>query len=511
MTESERRSASEKYYQELREKLDEHIRKDSRLNALSRKIAENAADFNDTAQYSELVSNHIGAVLQENIGEISSPLAKEFVCTELLKDQHSAINETLGRVQVSIDEKNGIHLNPQKAPFPFERVRQVTHALEDPTVKPETIRRRANAPVANVAKSFHDDYIRTNAKLRNDLGLKPVIQRYGANCCAWCSAVAGKYRFGEQPEDIFRRHDNCDCVIIYDTQVLRGKQTADGGRSKTWEEVDPSDFVQDQPTVFTQEQAKAIEQQNLQYIGLTNDLGSGIMEEGKNYGKYRGQLDVPYEGMISTKDLDEFNKNALNSIMEETGFSEKEAREAHSAIVEWCGDDYKSFTNGQQKDKEKIINNCLSRMGAYDGEIQRGLSFTNAADGAEFKNAEVGKTVSMKSVSAWSNDSGVAARYSKKSSSDCDSVVLVCDSNKSAVGVQHISKWGTMEAEVLSPSTAKWEVTKKTVISKYDYLKNEVLPKTKIPPKKKMLENRLKNEEDILKTRTITILQVKEV
>lgn len=278
MTESERKAASEKYYQELREKLDERVRKDSRLNALSRKIAENAADFNDTAQYSEIVSNHIAAVLQENIGEITSPLAKEFVCTELLKDHHSAINETLGRVQVSIDEKSGIHLNPQKAPFPFERVRQVARALEDPTVKPETIRRRANAPVANVAKSFHDDYIRTNAKLRNDLGLKPVIQRYGANCCAWCSAVAGKYRFGEQPEDIFRRHDNCNCIIIYDTQVLRGKQTADGGRSKTWEEVDPSDFVQDQPTVFTQEQAKAIEQRNLQYKGLTNASRSGTIE-----------------------------------------------------------------------------------------------------------------------------------------------------------------------------------------------------------------------------------------
>lgn len=238
---------------------------------------------------------------------------------------------------------------------------------------------------------------------------------------------------------------------------------------------------------------------------------SGIIEVGKNYGKYRGQLDVPYEGMISSKDLDEFNKNALNSIMEETGFSEKEAREAQSAIVEWCGDDYKSFTNGQQKDKEKIINNCLSRMGAYDGEIQRGLSFSDPNDGAEFINAEVGKTVSMKSVSAWSNDSGVASRYAGKSGSDCDSVVLVCDDNKSAVGVQHISKWGTFEAEVLSPSTAEWEVTEKTVISKYDYLKNEVLPNTKIPPKKKMLEKRLKDEENILKTRTITILRVKEV
>lgn len=238
---------------------------------------------------------------------------------------------------------------------------------------------------------------------------------------------------------------------------------------------------------------------------------SDIIKSGKNYGEYRGQLDVPYEGQISSKDLDEFNKKALNSIMEETGLSEKDARVAQSAIIEWCGDDYKSFTNGQQKDKEKIINDCLSRMGAYDGEIQRGMNFSNAADGAEFINAEVGKTISMKSVSAWSNDSGVAARYAGKSGSDCDSVILICDKNKSAAGVQHISKWGTMEAEVLSPSNAKWEVTEKTTISKYDYLKNEVIPKIKIPPKKKIQENRLIKEETELKSRTITILKVKEV
>lgn len=302
----------------------------------------------------------------------------------------------------------------------------------------------------------------------------------------------------------------------YQQRRMKAANTADA-KIRRGEKINKDEYVKSRLETFMAEHA---EEYNLSYSKTRIDVNkqsidksakNGIIEVGKNYGKYRGQLDVPYEGMISSKDLDEFNKNALNSIMEETGFSEKEAREAQSAIVEWCGDDYKSFTNGQQKDKEKIINNCLSRMGAYDGEIQRGLSFSDPNDGAEFINAEVGKTVSMKSVSAWSNDSGVASRYAGKSGSDCDSVVLVCDDNKSAVGVQHISKWGTFEAEVLSPSTAEWEVTEKTVISKYDYLKNEVLPNTKIPPKKKMLEKRLKDEENILKTRTITILRVKEV
>lgn len=266
MTEQERAKASAENYRRLRAELDQRLNADKRLRTISEKIRVGTADFRDTAEYSEIVANHIGEVLQENVGTITNSLGKEYVCRELLKDHYDAINDVLGKVQVAIDDSLNIHLTPQKAPFPSERVQTVAHALEDMTVKPEIIRRRANAPVANVAKSFHDGYIKTNARIRNDLGLKPTIIRYGANCCAWCSAVAGKYRFGEQPEDIFRRHDNCDCVIIYDTQVLRGKRTADGGRSKTWEEIGnvPADY---QPTLFTQEQSEKLQNTALQ--GLT--------------------------------------------------------------------------------------------------------------------------------------------------------------------------------------------------------------------------------------------------
>ena len=143
--------------------------------------------------------------------------------------------------------------------------------LIDPTAKPETIRRRAKAPVVNTAMSMHDDYIRVNAKLRNDLGLKPILQRFGTGCCSWCSAVAGKWRFGEQPDDVFRRHDNCDCVIIYDTQVLRGVKTQDGGRSKTWTEVDPSDLQTDPPKVFSQAEAEQLQENAVSRLTLAGE------------------------------------------------------------------------------------------------------------------------------------------------------------------------------------------------------------------------------------------------
>ena len=280
MNEAERRAASEKYYQKLRAELDERIRSDKQLQKIAEKIANKTADFNDTAKYSEIVSNYIGAVLQENVGEITSPVAKEFVCKELLRDQHSTINELFESVQVSIDEQNGIHIKTQKPKFPEERVDKVAHALEDPTVPLKTIKRRANAPVANVSKSFHDDCVKKNAQFRHDAGLKCYIVRIGTKCCEWCSEVAGKYEFGDQPDGIFRRHDNCDCTIIYDGQVLRGKQNADGSRSKTWEELPNANAADYTPPSLSEEQGRAIEQRNLAQVrGLNRSKEIDIFNE----------------------------------------------------------------------------------------------------------------------------------------------------------------------------------------------------------------------------------------
>lgn len=92
----------------------------------------------------------------------------------------------LAKVQRGLDAQREIHIRPQQAAFPAERVQKVAHALEDPTVSLDTIRRRANAPVANVAKSMHDDYIKENAKFRSNAGLKCwIVRTTDGKCCKW--------------------------------------------------------------------------------------------------------------------------------------------------------------------------------------------------------------------------------------------------------------------------------------------------------------------------------------
>lgn len=247
--------------EEIRALVDEFNRKvslDPEIRSVMQKIRNQDVDFSDTSRMfwrrSELLRDYLqGIVLDLPAG------AREQLCTALLNAGYNETNEVMQSVQQVQDEPQGIHLNPVLPKRPAERIHTVAHALEDPTVPDDKIVRRAGAPVANVQMSFHDRYIEENAKIRAKLGMKPTITRYGSGCCAWCSAVAGRYRFGEQPKDIFRRHDNCGCTIIYDNQVLRGRETS-SGRSRAWEEVDPAEVMRNgfQPAVFSAEQSEAL-------------------------------------------------------------------------------------------------------------------------------------------------------------------------------------------------------------------------------------------------------------
>ena len=78
-------------------------------------------------------------------------------------------------------------------------------------------------------------------------------------------------------------------------------------------------------------------------------------EAGKKYGSRRGQIDTGIKGFVKGGDLDAYNGNALKSIMEETGYDEKQAKELQNSLNEYLGGDFKAFTRGERKEDEKVI------------------------------------------------------------------------------------------------------------------------------------------------------------
>ncbi|MDE6788353.1 MAG: hypothetical protein K2J47_03425, partial [Ruminococcus sp.] len=243
-------------YDELKTEFESRVKslKMTDMTALNRKSAE-----------------ILGELVSENVFEIDDISES---CKKILREYYERMNETNVRIQKELDEKNGLQIAPQKADFPSERVAQIAESLTDKTVPPETIQRRARSAVENVANSFHDDYIRENAKFRSKAGIKCyIVRETDGNCCKWCTSLAGRYVYGEEPDDIFRRHDNCTCTVTFEN----GRERQDVWSKNKWQ-TSEIPKVPYEPLVLDKNQAENLQNIQLEkYKGLDKSVKSGII------------------------------------------------------------------------------------------------------------------------------------------------------------------------------------------------------------------------------------------
>lgn len=248
-------------FEELESEFEKRIRK---LNPDS---------FLDMAELNQKSAEILGEIVSENIFNFYNV---EAVCKGILRRYCDKMNKTNSTLQKKYDEKNGLQIAPQKADFPTERVQKIINSLTDKTVPPETIQRRARNAIENVAKSFHDDYVRKNAEFRSKAGIKCyIVRETNGKCCKWCSSLAGRYLYVDAPDDIFRRHDNCTCMVTFEN----GRERQDVWSKKKWQ-VSTALEVPYQPFYAEKNQAENLQKNQLaKYIELDNLTESGIIEE----------------------------------------------------------------------------------------------------------------------------------------------------------------------------------------------------------------------------------------
>lgn len=241
----------------VREEVRERIRRDALLAKLRKKIDSGKATYADTAAYSIRSGKLLGEIFSRRLPEI--PLEeREPLCVDLLHDQYIDINVAVDTVQRFRDEAQGFHLAPQHAPFDSKRGHQIGSSLRDLSKPVEVLQRRAKAATETTVKSMHDDRMKSEAKFRHNAGLDCRITRVAVNgCCPWCSDVAGRYRYGEEPDDIYKRHDNCDCTVTFEN----GRKRQDVWSKREWEAPEPGAGAGER-VVLTEEQARELEEKH---------------------------------------------------------------------------------------------------------------------------------------------------------------------------------------------------------------------------------------------------------
>lgn len=182
----------------------------------------------------------------------------------------------------------------------------------------------------------------------------------------------------------------------------------------------------------------------------------------------RGQVDTGFTGRIPDDKLDEYNKKGFEQIKVDTGYTDEEAKKFQEGLLNYFGGDYDAILKGEGG-IDKVISDGIDRMPVYDGSIYRGMVVTNseAQQYAELVQGDILPSRGM--FASWSSNVNTAISYGGYSSYERSSVVLECVDNQTGVGVQHLSLFNDVEAEVLS--NAKYEVVEVVKENKYDFLK----------------------------------------
>lgn len=165
-------------------------------------------------------------------------------------------------------------------------------------------------------------------------------------------------------------------------------------------------------------------------------------------GNFSGQKEWKY---TPDKEWDEY---CVDSIVKETNLDVMEAVKLNSSLQKYI----MNVSEMSPKDIENV-DNLLSKMDKFKGNIFRGLSFYEDDINEFIKNYQEGNIISTDSLSSWTSKPDVVLRseFSDWKSPFCDSVIFKCKNNKSGVGIAHISQYN-YEDEVLCPTTTRYRI-----------------------------------------------------
>ena len=198
------------------------LRQSGRIQTLEKKLADGTITMKEGAELNDLRAKAFGRAFSGSVLGIERG-SREGACVDLLKDRCADVDELAQAAQKAVLARQGLNLTPPTAPFEEDRARKIGHSLEDETVPDETIERRARSATENMIKSQYDRNMKKGAATCASAGLKTyIIRDSGSGCCKWCDEVSGKFVYGSEPKDVYRRHDNCTCTVVYESG--RGRQ-----------------------------------------------------------------------------------------------------------------------------------------------------------------------------------------------------------------------------------------------------------------------------------------------
>jgi len=219
----------------VRKSFTELFEKDKTIESVYKKIRQGRATYADAS----LFSKEVGTILAKTFKQIDfatvdvNDLAENIVLNAL--NQNIALTDLVCEsVQSSLNEAAGIGMNPVKPYHDPSRVKGIQKLVAE-AEDAEEIAVALNEPVITNAMTNVDNWVKTNADFQAESGLSPIIVRtwsgsypsHDTKHTDWCESLAGTWEYGDEPHDVYRRHEGCRCTVEYfPNKKAQGRITA---------------------------------------------------------------------------------------------------------------------------------------------------------------------------------------------------------------------------------------------------------------------------------------------
>lgn len=202
------------------------------------------ATFLDAHEFSTILGKLIAKSLKDNISSAVLPEGKmhyniaERILNDILGTNHKMVSSYSDRVQTILNQKADIFLNSIKPKINQDRINGMINRLSHEE-NFDDVAWMIDEPVVNFSNNIVDKFIKANAEFQYKAGLSAkIIRTSTGNCCEWCDAIAGTYTYPNVPQDLYRRHKNCDCVVEYfPTKGSENYGKRQNSHTKKWENL----------------------------------------------------------------------------------------------------------------------------------------------------------------------------------------------------------------------------------------------------------------------------------
>ena len=264
-------SAASKYVnilQDIKDEFTSRYQSNTKIRSLLAKIHSGKGTYEDASEASKLLGSELSEIYTAKMKDaygVNMPADTaeiDSVLRQTLKHDYETITELSKTTQKGLNKAAGINMNAVVPEYNAGRTEGIiTRVNEFSRRDPDAALHELRNNIVNYSMSVVDDSVKANAEYQFKSGLVPKITRkmQGFHPCKWCQSLSGTYEYPDVPDDVYRRHQNCYCTVVY-TPV--GSKKSQDVWSKKWGKE--KEFQKEQrKRAVAAEEKKIVEQEKI--------------------------------------------------------------------------------------------------------------------------------------------------------------------------------------------------------------------------------------------------------